>query len=164
MFSDVLQNAINQSKLENPALTSFEIKLDLLTEVWNQLNQLAVDDVDNSPDDDGNRIASVIQRLFPNGANHIELRWLPDLLNPDTVHRFSVAVNQDHYDSLRFTAFHSKDDEELSEAHRQHLTKIANGHMPFGVFSDEHSRWRISDCNEPDVVCNQYAVDQYMKK
>jgi hypothetical protein len=165
MFETFLNDRIKEYvKNHENDQTTFEMKLGILSSVWQQLNQLIPDDVDCNPQLDGLHIASVIEALFPNGSKHIELRWLPDLLTPETVERFSVVVNQEHYDAIRLSAKDLESEPSLDEGHRTHLKRIADGHMPFGVFSEEHSRWKIIDCNEPEVVCNQHAVDQYMKK
>ena len=155
---------IEQQKAEHPDITPYILKLDILTQLWAGLNELLPEDVDKSPTEDGHRIANLIQCLFPNGATQLELRWLPDLLNPSTATQFSVAVTNEHYASLRETATRLKDVPELSDAHRKYLKNIAVGQMPFGVFSEDHSRWCISDANDREVVCNQYAVDQYLGK
>jgi len=114
----------------------------------------------------GQQIREVLEALFPDSADIMQLRWLPYLLSPKTVYEFPVIVESGKYVLLRETAHRllNTEDDKLSEEERAHLTDICDGRMPPGVYSSHHSAWLLCDPLHDNTPLNRASVDSFLEE
>lgn len=113
----------------------------------------------------GQQIQAILERLYPDCVDSMQLRWLPYLLSPETYPYFPPFIESAKYIRLRETAYRllNEPNSTMKPEERAHLAEISEGRMPPGVFSSHHSAWLICDAlkeNEPinaDPVANFLA-------
>lgn len=128
---------------EIPVLV-FTIKEFFCRSLLRQLDTLLPMEPPLQPSMVGPLLVRFMKNMFPEDTKLMEFRWLPDLLDPATVHRFPTAMSDERYARLRNIA-------EIAlrmapdEPRKTHLQELANGVMPPGVYSKQHSRWIVRD-------------------
>ena len=150
-------------KMQIRAAVELEFADKLMTIVRSRFADLP----DYDPMFQGQQIQAILERLYPDCASLMQLRWIPFLLSPETTDLFPPFIESPKYVQLRQTAYrllNEADQKQLTEEERQHLTNICDGRMPPGIFSTHHSAYLICDLWHNDAPLNLQAVAAFRKE
>jgi len=133
----------NATPEELPVLI-FTIKEFFCMSLLRQMDVLLPTEPAMPPSMVGPLLVRFMKHMFPEDTKFMEFRWLPDLLDPATAHRFPTAMSEPRYAQLRKMAEITAG-METDEAKKKYLQDLANGVMPPGIYSKQHSRWILRD-------------------
>jgi hypothetical protein len=116
---------------EKPVL-SFRLKEYLCLSLLRQLDEHLPPIPAPAEKDVGPLLVGFMKTMFPDDTKLMQFRWLPDLLRPETRHRFSIGLSSEMAGRLRMLA-NAALEKSTNEDEIEQLQPMAAGHLPLGL-------------------------------